>query len=155
MPALVTHMDAAIGRLLKTLDKLKLRDNTLVIFASDNGAAVQAPLKLFNCNAGSEAERTALRRRHPRAVHREPAQPRTRETLNNIIYFPDVMPTFAALAGSEQALPQGYSGINILPLFYGKQTYQDGKPINTRQPTALLGISRQAACGEKRATGNA
>lgn len=37
--SLVTHMDAAIGRLLKTLDKLKLRDNTLVIFASDNGAA--------------------------------------------------------------------------------------------------------------------
>ena len=27
---LATYMDAAIGRLLKTLDKLKLRDNTLL-----------------------------------------------------------------------------------------------------------------------------
>ena len=46
--SLVTHMDAAIGRLLKALDKLKLRDNTLIIFASDTGAAIQDPLKLFN-----------------------------------------------------------------------------------------------------------
>lgn len=130
--SLVTHMDAAIGRLLKALDKLKLRDNTLVIFASDNGAAVQAPLKLFNCNAGFRGRKAQLYEggiRVPFIVNQPNRVPV--QTLDNIIYFPDVMPTFAALAGSEQALPQGYSGINILPLFYGKQTYQDGKPINT------------------------
>ena len=49
-----------IAQMLKTLDKLKLRDNTLVIFASDNGAAVQAPLKLFNCNAGFRGRKAQL-----------------------------------------------------------------------------------------------
>ena len=53
------------------------------------------------------------------------------QTLDNIIYFPDVMPTFAALTDSENTLPQGYNGINILPLFYGKESYEDGKPVNT------------------------
>ena len=35
--ALIEHMDAGIGKVLDTLDRLKLADNTLVFFTSDNG----------------------------------------------------------------------------------------------------------------------
>lgn len=35
--ALIEHMDAGIGRVLETLDRLKLANNTLVFFTSDNG----------------------------------------------------------------------------------------------------------------------
>ena len=35
--AMVESMDEAVGRVLKKLDDLKLTDNTLVIFTSDNG----------------------------------------------------------------------------------------------------------------------
>lgn len=35
--AMVESMDESVGRVLKTLDDLKLADNTLVIFTSDNG----------------------------------------------------------------------------------------------------------------------
>ncbi|MCX6908598.1 MAG: sulfatase-like hydrolase/transferase [Verrucomicrobia bacterium] len=35
--ALIEHMDGGIGKVLDTLDRLKLSDNTLVIFTSDNG----------------------------------------------------------------------------------------------------------------------
>ena len=35
--ALIEHMDAGIGRVLDTLDRLKLTDNTLIFFTSDNG----------------------------------------------------------------------------------------------------------------------
>ncbi|WP_373331413.1 sulfatase family protein [Salmonirosea aquatica] len=34
----VAHTDAVVGRVLKTLDSLRLKDNTLVVFTSDNGA---------------------------------------------------------------------------------------------------------------------
>ena len=47
--ALITHMDRAIGRLLAELDRLGLRENTMIIFASDNGAAKQAPLAELGC----------------------------------------------------------------------------------------------------------
>jgi len=35
--AMIEAMDAAMGRILKELDELKLSDNTLVVFTSDNG----------------------------------------------------------------------------------------------------------------------
>ncbi|WP_373511392.1 arylsulfatase [Persicitalea sp.] len=34
----VAHTDAVVGRVLRTLDSLGLKDNTLVVFTSDNGA---------------------------------------------------------------------------------------------------------------------
>ncbi len=40
--AMVEHMDLGIGEVLKELDKQSLRENTLVIFSSDNGGDVHA-----------------------------------------------------------------------------------------------------------------
>ncbi|MEX2169144.1 MAG: sulfatase-like hydrolase/transferase [Pirellulales bacterium] len=36
--AVLSAMDDALGRVLRTLDEMKLRDNTLVVFYNDNGA---------------------------------------------------------------------------------------------------------------------
>jgi arylsulfatase A-like enzyme len=38
--ALTEHMDAGIGRVLETMDRLRLSENTLVIFTSDNGGSL-------------------------------------------------------------------------------------------------------------------
>ena len=51
------------------------------------------------------------------------------QTLTNTVYFPDMMPTLAALTGSEKALPQGINGMNILPLFYGKEVDTDHRML--------------------------
>ena len=115
-------MDAAIGRLLDKLEELNLRKNTLIIFASDNGAAIQAPIKVLNCNAGFKGRKGMLYEggiRVPFIVNQPEKVPV--QTLDNIIYFPDVMPTLAALAEATEYLPERINGINILPLFYGKQ----------------------------------
>ena len=119
--ALVTHMDQQIGRVLATLDSLHLRENTLVIFASDNGAAVMAPLKELNCGAGLKGHKGQLYEggiRVPLIVN-QPGRVPVRE-VKNVVYFPDFMPTLAALAGATDALPHDIDGMNILPLFYGK-----------------------------------
>jgi len=121
--SLITHMDRAIGRLLAYLEQEGLRKNTLVIFASDNGAAVQAPIAELNCNAGFRGRKGQLYEggiRVPMIINQPGRVPVQR--LNNTVYFPDMMPTLAALADAQQYLPQGINGINILPLFYGQQT---------------------------------
>jgi arylsulfatase A-like enzyme len=38
--ALTEHMDSGVGRVLDTLDRLKLAENTLVFFTSDNGGSL-------------------------------------------------------------------------------------------------------------------
>ncbi len=39
--ALIEHLDNGIGNVLKTLDELKLKDNTIVVFTSDNGGKIR------------------------------------------------------------------------------------------------------------------
>lgn len=46
-----------------------------------------------------------------------------------VICFPDVMPSLAALTGGTQYLPQNINGMNILPLFYGKQIDTDDRVL--------------------------
>lgn len=126
--SLITHEDQAIGRLLDELDRLHLRENTLIIFASDNGAAVQAPLKELKCNAGFRGRKAQLYEggiRVPFIVNQPGRVPK--QKLDNIIYFPDMMPTLAALAGATAYLPQRLNGINVLPLFYGKKVKTDNR----------------------------
>lgn len=128
--ALVTHMDYHIGRLLGTLDALGLRERTLVIFASDNGAAVMAPLKELNCGAGLKGRKGQLYEggiRVPLIVNlpgRVPAR-----QIDNLVYFPDFMPTLAALTGSSPALPLHTDGIDISPLFFGHDIDTDSRPL--------------------------
>ena len=124
--ALVTHMDYNIGRLLGTLDALGLRERTLVIFASDNGAAVQAPLKELNCGAGLKGRKGLLYEggiKVPLIVN-QPGRVPVRQ-IDNLVYFPDFMPTLARLAGGEHALPQTIDGKDISPLFFGGEADTD------------------------------
>ncbi len=122
--ALISQMDAGIGRLVKELDRLGLRENTLIIFASDNGAAVMAPLAELGCNASLRGRKGLLYEggiRVPFIVNQPGKIPV--QTLNNQIYFPDILPTLATLANGK--IPQKLNGINILPLFYGKKVDTD------------------------------
>ena len=128
--ALVTHMDYNIGRLLGALDALGLRQNTIVIFASDNGAAVMAPLETLNCGAGLKGRKGQLYEggiRVPLIVN-QPGRIPARQ-IDNLVYFPDFMPTLAALTGSEKALPAKTDGMDISPLFFGHDIDTDSRPL--------------------------
>lgn len=142
--ALIEHMDHAIGRLISYLEQEGLRENTLIIFASDNGAAVQAPIAELNCNAGFKGRKGQLYEggiRVPMIVNQPGRVPVQR--LSNIVYFPDVMPTLAALTGATASLPHDINGINILPLFFGEHVDTDHRMLywefTGKQRAARLG----------------
>ena len=142
--ALVTHMDYNIGRLLGTLENLGLRENTLVIFASDNGAAVMAPIEELNCGAGLKGRKGQLYEggiRVPLIVN-QPGHVPARQ-IQNLVYFPDFMPTLARLAGSSSAVPDDTNGMDISPLFYGEDIDTDSRPLYWEFPGKQRAI-RQA-----------
>jgi len=165
--ALVTHMDHHIGRLLATLDALHLRENTLVIFASDNGAAVMAPLKELNSGAGLKGRKGQLYEggiRVPLIVNQPGSVPARQ--IDNLVYFPDFMPTLAAIATAQPkantqpkvttqpqvtALPNPTNhpspadtdGMDISPLFYGRDIDTDSRPLYWEFPGKQRAIRYQ------------
>ena len=148
--ALVTHMDYHIGRLLGALDALGLRENTLVIFASDNGAAVMAPMKELNCGAGLKGRKGQLYEggiRVPLIVN-QPGRVPARQ-IDNLVYFPDFMPTLARIAvGDDSPLssllsPLKTDGLDISPLFYGKDIDTDSRPLYWEFPGKQRAIRHQ------------
>lgn len=148
--SLITHMDAAIGRVLDELDVLGLRENTLVIFASDNGAARQAPRETLRCVGdlrGMKGQMYDGGLRVPFIVNM-PGRVAP-SVLGNRIFFPDVMPTLAAVAGASEYLPSVIDGVNVAPLFYNghKELDTDSRLLYWEFP----GKQRAAIRGEWKA----
>ena len=126
--SLITHMDEAIGRVIDEVDKQGIRDNTIIIFTSDNGAAIQAPLDMLKSNGNLRGRKALLYEggiRIPFIVNQPGKVPL--QTLDNLIYFPDMLPTLAALVNAET--PKKMNGINILPLFYGNEADTDNRML--------------------------
>lgn len=70
--ALVTDIDSYVGRILDKLDQLKLADNTLVLFTSDNGATHPSTANIKFHVGGADInffQSTAYLRGHKGSVH--------------------------------------------------------------------------------------
>ncbi len=70
--ALVTDIDSYVGRILDKLDQLKLTENTLVIFTSDNGATHPSTANVKFHVGGADIsffQSTAYLRGHKGSVH--------------------------------------------------------------------------------------
>jgi arylsulfatase A-like enzyme len=117
--SLISQMDSNIGRVLETLKTLGLDTNTIVVFASDNGGASAAQVKVLKLNANLRGWKGELYEggiRVPMMV-RWPGKIKPGSVTDQPCYFPDFFPTFAKLAGVEVDKTDGE---NLLPLLTGK-----------------------------------
>ena len=117
--AMLEHLDTQVGRVLAQLDALGLTDNTLVIFASDNGGlnrmADMAPLRGAKGMPYEGGIRVPLLARWPGRI-----APGSANTVP--VHFIDWYPTFAALAGAKLPPAPKLDGENLLPLLTGTGT---------------------------------
>jgi len=96
------YMDKLVGELVSTLEKLHLREKTLIVFTGDNGTAPQgAAAATVNGRAISGRKGTMLEggSRVPLIVNWPGVAPAGR-VLTDLTDFSDFMPTFAELAGA-------------------------------------------------------
>ncbi len=120
--AMVTRLDGDVGRLLALLKELKLDDNTLVIFTSDNGPHHEGGFDpdFFDSNGplrGYKGGVTEGGIREP-MIARWPGHVPAGEVTNAPVYFADMLPAFADLGGGKA--PTNIDGIDITPTLKGK-----------------------------------
>jgi len=112
--AMIEAMDAAMGRLFALLDELKLADNTLVIFTSDNGGfsgvADNRPLREGKGTLYEGGIRVPLIVRWPGAVPEN-------TTCPTPVISTDFYPTLLEAAGLSPKPGKTLDGESIMPLF--------------------------------------
>ena len=141
---MITCLDDQVGRIVAALEKKHLRENTIIIFASDNGGATSG---MFASGSKSKEERESevggieQRAKAPASngalrggkggLHeggvRVPAfvnwpaklQPRI---VNEPLHMVDIMPTLLALAGGKGSPDHPFDGKDAWP------TLAEGKP---------------------------
>jgi arylsulfatase A-like enzyme len=110
---LVTSMDAQIGRVLATLERLGLAENTIVVFTSDNGGERFSDTWPFS---GRKFELLEGGIRVP-AIVRWPGRVRAGGVSDAQLMSMDWMPTFLAAAGVTS--PEPLDGIDVSPALRG------------------------------------
>ena len=130
---MVSSLDDEIGRVIDALDKTKLRENTLIIFHSDNGgtknamfAGVMADMSKVKipCDNGSYREgKGTLFEGGTRvcALANWPGRIKA-GTVEGLVHAVDLYPTLAALAGASTAKCKPLDGVNVW------DTIAEGKP---------------------------
>ena len=105
---LVQRVDDAIGKIISTLEKTKLMDNTLIIFTTDHGIALPgAKATLFD--PGIEIF----------LIMKGPGIPEGK-TINCLSWNIDLLPTVLDYLGME--IPDNIDGVSLMPVLKGQKT---------------------------------
>lgn len=104
--AMITHMDAQIGRMLDALDESGNMENTIIVFTGDNGLAVGQHGLLGKQNLYEHSIKVPL-------IFKGPGIPKN-ENRSAKTYLIDIYPTLNEMAGLE--IPETVEGRSLLDL---------------------------------------
>lgn len=112
---LITHLDAQIGRVLDALADTGRLDNTIIVFAGDNGLAVGRHGLMGKQNMYEHSIRVPL-------ILAGPGIPKGKRTAA-MCYLLDIFPTLCDLTGVT--IPTTVEGQSLLPVLHGKPGGRD------------------------------
>ena len=132
--AMVASMDENLGRVLKAIDEKGIRQNTIVLFHSDNGGVPKHggnnhPLRGNKFTTWEGGVRVV-------SMIRWPDRLASGIQYDSPTAYIDVLPTLAAAAGVS--LSREVDGINLLPYLEGKQS-QPQRTLLLGEDTAIRG----------------
>ncbi len=110
--ACVSFVDAQIGRLLAELDRLSLRENTVIVLWGDHG------WKLGEHMAWGKQTNYEIDTRAPLIIS-APGRETAGAPQRSLVECVDIYPTLCQLA--TLAVPQGLEGSSLVPLLSGKR----------------------------------
>ena len=115
--AMIEYLDNEVGRILALVEKLGIDDNTIILFASDNGPSKEGGHKtdFWNSSGGLRGHKRLMYEGGIRSplLARWPNQIEANTQSDHLCGFHDMLSTFAELAG--EATPEQNTGLSILP----------------------------------------
>ncbi len=117
--AMLSAMDDGVGLILKTLDKHKLTNKTLLVFHSDNGGPTAGntskndPLRGFKAQVYEGGTRVPFLMQWPGQIPKG-------KVYDHPVIALDMLPTFVAAAGGKPTEDWKLDGVNLLPFLKGK-----------------------------------
>ncbi len=123
----VTNIDRAVGRILAALDELGVADNTIVLFASDNGPET---LNRYPTATRSYGVVGRLRGRklwlfeggiRVPGILRWPGKTQPGKTSDVPVWSLDLLPTLCQAAGAKVPTDRPIDGTSFLPALEGKK----------------------------------
>lgn len=140
----IFEMDVVVGELLKTLERLGVADNTLVMFASDNGPEVPTVLdmrKTYNHDGarpwrGVKRDQWEGGHRTPFIV-RWPGKVKAGTISDQLLSLTDVMATCAELVGAKLPNDAAEDSYSMLPVLLGTQGDKPVRPYMLEQTISL------------------
>jgi len=137
----VMEVDARIGQVIATLDKLKLKDDTLVFFSSDNGPVWYAQdIEKFGHRAAGpwNGMKGALTEagHHMPFIASWPGKIQAGSTCGELICFADMLATVASLLGEKLPSDAGEDSFDFSPLLRGEKP---ARPIRSGMVHANYG----------------
>lgn len=124
LAALIEHMDEGVGRVVAALKRNGQWENTLVVFASDNGGQLSAGASNAPLRGGKEEMYEGGIRVPACAVWGGRTRPGTR--TSRVALLMDLWPTFLEAAGAR--VPPGADGVTLVPTLLGRD---DAAPPRT------------------------
>ena len=138
----IQELDWSVGELLKTLDRLNLADDTIVIFSSDNGASGRN----FNDHRangelrGGKGDLTDGGHRVPFVI-RWPGRIKPGQVSDVLVSQSDLFATFAAIIKKDLPERAAPDSTNILPVLLDEELpYPDRPVIMSSGGTGMLSI---------------
>ncbi len=121
----IEQIDISVGRVLNKLEELKLEQNTIVIFTSDNGGSARVtnnyPLRAGKGTFYEGGIRTPFCIKWPNII-----TPGT--TTNTPVIGCDFLPTFAEIVSAPLPENQPVDGVSFIPLLKG-EFFDNERPL--------------------------
>lgn len=108
--ALITHLDEKVGEIIATLQRNGLYENTIVVYAADNGLAIGSHGLLGKQNLYEHSVKVPV-------IIAGPAVPKGKIS-EAMIYLYDLYPTLCGMCNLPA--PAGVDGKNLFPLLKGE-----------------------------------
>ena len=124
--AMIKSLDDSVGKILAAIDDANVKDNTLVIFTSDNGGLAYEEDGIRDVNTsnfplrGRKGSVYEGGYRVPWIVS-WPGQMSRGRVVDGPVHQVDLYPTIIAATGTKRP-PQELDGMNLLPLFRDQET---------------------------------